>query len=216
MKRTLIDVFPFWMTDGIFSRMTWAPWANDENIDAHALDIEYFGNRSGDALVSPLVEKMTAQADGTNISDAQVERLLAILKARYRENWSRLWYALSLDYNPIENFDSEEDENIGSDVSVSSKTKTKNEGTVIPFGSPQGAPVKVVESTASGDDDDNVVTTTGAYDRNHRHNRRHGNIGVTTTQQMLQSEYELRKTSFFDQVFDDVNNVLITPFWEVC
>lgn len=37
---------------------------------------------------------------------------------------------------------------------------------------------------------------------------RSGNIGVTTTQQMLLQEYELRKNNFFEQVFEDVDKYL--------
>lgn len=37
---------------------------------------------------------------------------------------------------------------------------------------------------------------------------RHGNIGVTTTQQMIESEIELRKRNFFEIVFKDIDNYL--------
>lgn len=37
---------------------------------------------------------------------------------------------------------------------------------------------------------------------------RKGNIGVTTSQQMLQSEIELRKTDFYNIVYEDIDNIL--------
>lgn len=37
---------------------------------------------------------------------------------------------------------------------------------------------------------------------------RHGNIGVTTSQQMIESEIELRKHNFFEIVFKDIDNYL--------
>ena len=37
---------------------------------------------------------------------------------------------------------------------------------------------------------------------------RSGNIGVTTTQQMLQSEIDLWQWTFFKQVFEDIDSVL--------
>lgn len=51
---------------------------------------------------------------------------------------------------------------------------------------------------------------TGHNDREHeRELTRHGNIGVTTTQQMLQSEIELWKWDFFNNVvFPDIDRVL--------
>ena len=44
--------------------------------------------------------------------------------------------------------------------------------------------------------------------------RRSGNIGVTTTQQMLQSEIELWMWDFFSDVFKDVCSVLTIPVYE--
>lgn len=38
--------------------------------------------------------------------------------------------------------------------------------------------------------------------------KRHGNIGVTTSQQMIESELELRKKFFFEIVFKDIDNYL--------
>ena len=38
--------------------------------------------------------------------------------------------------------------------------------------------------------------------------RRHGNIGVTTSQQMIESELVLRKKNFFDIVFSDIDRLL--------
>lgn len=53
-------------------------------------------------------------------------------------------------------------------------------------------------------------------DLQHDSNRtltRHGNIGVTTSQQMLQSEIELRQWNFYDQVFRDLDSVLVCPVY---
>lgn len=67
--------------------------------------------------------------------------------------------------------------------------------------------------THSGND---VTTGEGSTKENHNVNhtlKRSGNIGVTTSQQMLESEYELRKKSFFDQVFEDVDKILTIPIY---
>ena len=37
---------------------------------------------------------------------------------------------------------------------------------------------------------------------------RSGNIGVTTSQQMLQSEIELRKWLYYQSVFNDIDSIL--------
>ena len=44
--------------------------------------------------------------------------------------------------------------------------------------------------------------------QNERTLERSGNIGVTTTQQMAQSEIELRKWLYFESVFKDIDNIL--------
>ena len=41
-----------------------------------------------------------------------------------------------------------------------------------------------------------------------KNNNTHGNIGVTTTQDMIKSEVELRKTLFFNIVYNDIDTIL--------
>jgi hypothetical protein len=45
---------------------------------------------------------------------------------------------------------------------------------------------------------------------------RAGNIGVTTTQQMIQQERELWIWNYFDQVFTDLDNELALAFHDSC
>lgn len=45
---------------------------------------------------------------------------------------------------------------------------------------------------------------------------RTGNIGVTTTQQMLQQEFELWRWNFFTQVFEDVDKFLVLSVYSDC
>ena len=61
-------------------------------------------------------------------------------------------------------------------------------------------------STVSNDPDKNVETNVESGTRGLT---RHGNIGVTTSQQMLQSEIDLRnKYNFYDNVMDDVDSIM--------
>ena len=43
--------------------------------------------------------------------------------------------------------------------------------------------------------------------------QRHGNIGVTTSQQMIESEIVLRQKNFFDIVFSDIDRLLTLPIY---
>ena len=44
---------------------------------------------------------------------------------------------------------------------------------------------------------------------------RSGNIGVTTSQQMLESELELRKFRFYDRIFEDVDSILCEKIFDI-
>lgn len=45
---------------------------------------------------------------------------------------------------------------------------------------------------------------------------REGNIGVTTTQQMIMAERETRKWNYFSKVFEDIDSVLTIPMYDPC
>lgn len=62
---------------------------------------------------------------------------------------------------------------------------------------------ETISMTHSGSDSED---TTGS-EKHELH--RHGNIGVTTNQQMITEELELRKTSFFDLVMRDLDKYLV-------
>lgn len=156
--------------------------------------------------------------------------------------------ALNLEYNPLENYDRQEDwtdtlnsksgntnvdntsENTENDVSVSTTTdgnQTDNgsvENTVSAFDSNTYQPSDKQTSDTStttttniqSDTDGNVkfsrnstVTDNGTRNDNSNHTGRiHGNIGVTTSQQMLQSELDIAKFNIVQQITD----LFITEF----
>lgn len=71
------------------------------------------------------------------------------------------------------------------------------------------------DSTHTESSGDNTITTAYSgidtdtkYEKTVTDSRIHGNIGVTTTQQMLQSDLELWKWIFLDDIVKDINSVL--------
>ena len=54
----------------------------------------------------------------------------------------------------------------------------------------------------------NDITDNGSH-----HLERSGNIGVTTTQQMAESELEYRKHLYFEMVFSDIDHILTIPIY---
>lgn len=59
----------------------------------------------------------------------------------------------------------------------------------------------------------NLQSTNSETGENERELLRSGNIGVTTSQQLLQSEIELWKWQFYIQVFNDIDSVLTLPIY---
>lgn len=96
--------------------------------------------------------------------------------------------ALVSDYNPIENYRMVEKENVGSKITVSSS----NQNDVYGFNSASAVP--------SGKQSGSSVSTGNKSD-NERDLTRSGNIGVTTSQQMIESELALRKNKMISIVF---------------
>ena len=56
-------------------------------------------------------------------------------------------------------------------------------------------------------DSNSTSVVEGNGEDNKRELTRSGNIGVTTSQQMLESELQLRKYNFYEELYKDVNSV---------
>lgn len=111
-------------------------------------------------------------------------------------------------YNPINNYDMEETEvpDLHENITTSENTKvtTTSSGNQDVYGFNSSTKVPASESgtsvTSEGDAKDNVVTSNRSTNGN-RHLTRKGNIGVTTSQQLIESELELRKRKIVDYIF---------------
>ena len=130
----------------------------------------------------------------------------------HRDAWARLYYALSLKYNPIWNVDGtttfEHGEVVRTD-DIAERTDTTNldaiggSNTDYATAYDSGTEKETGKSEYSEDAKENSFTagahldtyTTEEYTDTET---RTGNIGVTQTQQMLNAEWEFRKKSFFD------------------
>ena len=238
----VIDCFPSWMTgNGLFHKLQ--EWREDENVSSTALDIEYFGNRSGYRETSPLLDKLCGFPNELPPSETNVNRINDLLKAMFLVSWSKLWDALvASEYNPIENYrmvehgdetitrDSElnkyKDSSETTDVKAKSKTEGNVTNSIVPFGGSEEVEIDHSETDATTTqltaDNQSVTTHSGvdsdlvhSTDQNYNNLTRSGNIGVTTSQQMIESEIELRKKHYFDAVFADLDSVLAAPIWRV-
>lgn len=214
----IIDHFASWMTGGgIFATLTGTPWDNDASVDKIALDIEYFGNHSGLKESSPLVEKMTDWPNDEQLTAVEIGRLHQIILNKYSVSWAKLWDAITAIYDPLENYNMKEKTTPGvtttrkenTDINVTNNAN----GNVYGFNSSSPVPASVSGGTSKtqGDKAKNYSeeSKTG-FDQLERS----GNIGVTTSQQMLEQEINIRKHQFFDIVFADVDSILTINYWK--
>lgn len=105
-----------------------------------------------------------------------------------KRNWELLEKTNTVDYNPIENYDrTQTDTTNTTNISVG---KSKAE---------QKTPVFDNKELVPAMDESNSQSSLGGGNTTYS-SRVHGNIGVTTTQQMLQSERELRTFNIYDYI----------------
>lgn len=121
---------------------------------------------------------------------AYPDESLMVLKLQNKANliseyWNKMYSLKSIEYQPIENYDRYED------ITETGKSKgqSSNSGTSLysefPMESPLKKSVNNTDSNSSANSEANTDTTHKAHI--------HGNIGVTTSQQMLESEINLQK-----------------------
>lgn len=87
---------------------------------ASDIDMDYYFNRSGSKTISPLVSYMLQNND-TLTQDATA-RLADIAISKYSERWLKEWATTQFTYNPIQNYDMVETEDITGSGSTSSTT----------------------------------------------------------------------------------------------
>ena len=123
-------------------------------------------------------------------------------------SWARLAATLTAEYNPIENYDRMEewsDSSINNSRYSSSTNNTSNGSTKEQvygynnLNTPADNSASTSAST-SADTSDSAGNTTSTGSRK---GRAHGNIGVTTTQEMLESERRVAMFNFYDAVIRD-------------
>lgn len=123
--------------------------------------------------------------------------------AAWQDTFERWVNALSIEYNPLENYDRKED-----------WTDTRNGQT---SGTTSGTTSNTLTNKVSAYDAGDDLTTRGqdinsgadsssssgeSYEGARHDGRIHGNIGVTTSQQMLQSELDLGYWNIYEKITD--------------
>ena len=194
------------------------PLVNDfiNSDNTQQLNFEFFIGHSADKYISPLIERIyELDTDIASIS----EYLADIVYNRFGVKWKKIYDALMTQYNPLENYSMEEErtpdlsfedtENVNTDITTERETSAENKYK----GFNADAPVTINKT-----DGEETNTTSGAKATNETHKvsthtgtetlTRAGNIGVTTSQQMLESEFKVRQYDFYKMIYNDIDSVL--------
>lgn len=160
------------------------------------VDMEYIFNHSGDKKISAWVRKIFERGDTIEDISVNISDLFNYIIRRFSDKWTRLIEAfVNATYNPIDNYNMEEQENIGSKITNTSGQDISTYGFNSSSATPTGKSSSSVVSEGKKSDNDRTLT-------------RKGNIGVTTSQQMIESEINLRKNDLLDIIFLDIDSVL--------
>ena len=120
--------------------------------------------------------------------------MIGVWSTKYEKTFEKWYAAYTATYNPIHNYDRTEllegwdhAENIGTDDTTVTNNRSAYNATAM---QPHD------ESTVDGD-------TTSNHDSSYSHtNHMSGNIGVTTTQQMLEAEYSIAEWNIYENIAD--------------
>lgn len=165
--------------------------------------------------------------------EIDITRISDIIANRYLDKWNRMYDALILEYEILENYNMEETERqtddgnqtrtgteTGTDTTNSNSSDTTTvEDQLYGFDSQSPSPADSSKSkTATSISDNNTFsvdrsTTATLLDKKtiERYLTRHGNIGVTTNAQMQEQYLVLQNKwgNFFETIFKDMDSVLV-------
>ena len=173
------------------------------------LSQEYLFNRM-DKMLSPLYEQLlewflgVGMPLGMAVSYAN-QYLKPIIFNKFLDKWNRVANAFLSDYNPINNYDMTENE----DTSLNTKSNTETKTTQKFAGYNSGTTLPVATETEG----EGETTGTDEFNNSTRELTRSGNIGVTTSQQMIESELKLRKQNLLDIIYNDLDSILFLDYY---
>lgn len=177
------------------------------------LDKDYFIEHSSEKYLSRYSQLIINESNVSMVIIVDNFKEDIINKFGYK--WWKISQAITTNYKPLENYDMEEirtpnlTENLTRKQNTDTNVNQSTESGIYGFNSTESQP------TATGEGDTHTTglkanneiadtkTNTGTESLT-----RHGNIGVTTSQQMLESEIKLRQYNFIEEVFKDIDSIL--------
>ena len=147
-----------------------------------------------------------------------IQSAIQIWSSVYHDTFTRWVSALDIEYAPLENYDhiehwTDEVDGTGSSRSTGTLDTTQNnETTKSAYDSSSYQPYDNVRTTNDTDSTDNTNTT---MSNDSEHNGRvHGNIGVTTSQQMLTQELDMGYWNLYERITQLFLQEFVIPVYE--
>ena len=201
------------------------------------------GDRIVSPIIEKYIATHTG-ADPEKLTAAEWLQLAHHVLIRYGAKWSEIWNLMEIEFDPIENYNMEEIDKpdlkhkhqVSQDYALtdtsSANTKTTSSSNVTGetdtygFNSDVAVPAAGTYGNSSASNmglaADNVETNTHTQagytedvESGKRVLTRHGNIGVTTSQQMAQSHIDLweRYGEYIQNIFHDIDRILALSIW---
>ena len=163
--------------------------------------------------------------------DITAEGLAGIIYSFNIENWKKLWENYTAKYNPLDNFNRHEETVLtdsGNDTTVkngsmintmSGSTTAIDTSTIYAFNSDtatnvSGGQSSVTPDTTSTDTFNNVEDKRTLNTQHKTVSDISGNVGVTTSAQMISENINLWKWNYFDEVFDSIIRLITTGVYD--
>lgn len=152
----------------------------------------------------------TAEMEVLFSNPATMRSVIGIWSSAHLDSWAKMWNTTKLEYNPIENYDRQED------WTDNNKTNSKVESKDVGTGKNHSTDISkaagfdsgnLVTSGQNDNDSNNESTQIGNSEGNSneelKHTGRvHGNIGVTTSQQMIEEERRVADWNMYEYLID--------------
>lgn len=218
---------------GIFKNMVNVPQFVTDN----KVDLDYqLGLRYGSKVLAPIVLRVYEKNAGAECTLNDFLALFAdMIEREFAGKWTKLYETTVLEYNPIWNVAGTETTTTAAqhtmttdtthantvisstDIGMRSTTREKKE---FPYDSDTGKPTEsetVTEAPVTDTRTDTNPETVSDHETNTDQytvtHERHGNIGVTMTQDMIRKEREVSEFLLYEVVLPDVANFLTIPIY---
>lgn len=218
---------------GIFKNMVNVPKFVTDN----KADLDYqLGLRYGARILAPIILRVY---DRNTDSECTLNDFLALfsnmIELEFADKWKKLYETTVLEYNPIWNVDGTETTTTAAQHSLTTdkthantvvtrtelgRRSTTRERKDFPYDSDTGKPTEsetVTEDPATDTRTDTNPETVSDHETNTDQytvtHERHGNIGVTMTQDLIRKEREVSEFLLYEVVLPDVANFLTIPIY---